>query len=111
MGPTKVQALPDGRALVALSGELDLAVAPDLVAEIEFALDQVSPHLVLDLTKVEFIDSSGLTMLLRLRQLTQERGGSLVLTGANEALDYLLTLTRLKDFFDVRPSSEGEPPT
>lgn len=110
MEPSKVQALPDGRALMSLSGELDLAVAPDLVTELEYALDHVSPHLVLDLTKVEFIDSSGLTMLLRVRQLTQERNGSLVLTGANEALDYLLSLTRLNDFFDVRPHGDGELP-
>lgn len=106
MEPSKVRSLPDGRALMALSGELDLAIAPDLVTEMEYALDHVSPHLVLDLTDVEFIDSSGLTMLLRVRQLTQERGGSLVLTGANEALDYLLTLTRLHDFFDVQPREQ-----
>lgn len=106
MEPSKVRSLPDGRALMALSGELDLAIAPDLVTEMEYALDHVSPHLVLDLSDVEFIDSSGLTMLLRVRQLTQERGGSLVLTGANEALDYLLTLTRLHDFFDVQPREQ-----
>ena len=109
MEPSKVQALPDGRALMALSGELDLAVAPDLVTEIEFALDQISPHLVLDLTDVEFIDSSGLTMLLRVRRLTQDRSGSLVLTGTSEALDYLLGLTRLNEYFEVQPRPDDEP--
>lgn len=106
MEPSKVRSLPDGRVLVALAGELDLAVAPDLVAELEYAVDQVSPRLVLDLTAVDFIDSSGLTMLLRVRQITQDRGGSLVLTGAGEALDYLLSLTRLDELFEVRPRSE-----
>ncbi|MCB0908829.1 MAG: STAS domain-containing protein [Nocardioidaceae bacterium] len=106
MPPSKLSALPDGRALVTLVGELDLAVAPDLVTEMEYAVDQVSPHLVLDLTGVDFIDSSGLTMLIRVRQITDDRGGSLVLTGAGEALEHLLTLTRLDELFDVRPRSE-----
>jgi len=106
MPPSKVRALPDGRALVTLDGELDLAVAPDLVTEMEYAVDHVSPHLVLDLTAVDFIDSSGLTMLIRVRQITEDRGGSLVLTGAGEALAHLLSLTRLDELFVVRPRAE-----
>lgn len=106
MPPSKVTALPDGRALVTLTGELDLAVAPDLVVELEYAVDHVSPHLVLDLTDVDFIDSSGLSMLIRVRQITEDRGGSLVLTGAGEALEHLLALTRLDELFAVRPRSE-----
>ena len=81
MPPSKVRALPDGRALVALL-------------------------VVLDLTAVDFIDSSGLTMLIRVRQITEDRGGSLVLTGAGEALAHLLSLTRLDELFVIRPRAD-----
>ncbi|MFN8192710.1 MAG: STAS domain-containing protein [Nocardioidaceae bacterium] len=108
MEQRRTEALPDGRALFRLSGEIDLAVAPDLVSEIEFVIDQISTDVVLDLSEVDFIDSSGLAMLLRLRKVTQDRGGSLLLTGRSESLDYLFRVTRIQDLFDVAPLEGGD---
>lgn len=107
-----VVALDDGRCLVRLAGEVDLSVVPDLVVELEFAIEQVSPSLVVDVSAVEFIDSSGLAALVRARRRAEERGGGIVLTGPSEALDQLLRLTRLEDFFTIERTGDraAEPP-
>jgi anti-anti-sigma factor len=51
----------DGRWLVAVRGELDLAA----VETLEAALGEVSGSILLDLRGISFIDSAGLTLLLR----------------------------------------------
>jgi anti-sigma B factor antagonist len=99
---TVITTLPTGECLVGPTGEVDLATAPDLVAEFEFALDQISKNIVVDLTNVTFIDSSGLAALVRARITAESRGGSLTLTGADEAINDLLRLTRLDQFFEIR---------
>lgn len=98
--------MPDGRCLIRLEGEVDLAVVPDLVAQLEFAMEQLSPSLVLDMTAVEFIDSSGLAALVRARREAEGRGGGLVLTGTNEVLAELLELTRLDEYFEIVPMAD-----
>ena len=103
-----IAALPDGRCLVRLSGEVDLAVVPDLVTEFEYAIEQISPHIVVDVSEVDFIDSSGLAALVRARKVAEERQGSLVLTAPSESIDQLLRLTRLEEYFTIVPTPVGE---
>jgi anti-sigma B factor antagonist len=111
--PQKFEKLADGRCLIHLEGEVDLAVVPELVAEFEYAMDHVSPALVVDLSAVDFIDSSGLAVLVRMRQVASSReGGGLVLTGETEAVTQLLRLTRLDDFFEISPGTgDGTDPS
>jgi anti-anti-sigma factor len=101
---TRLELLPSGHALVRLAGEIDLAVVPDLVTEFEYAIVQLSPLVVVDLDRVEFIDSSGLGALVRARRTAQERGGDVVLAGADEQVREVLALTNLTDLFSVYPS-------
>jgi anti-sigma B factor antagonist len=105
---TVIELLPTGECLVGPVGELDLATAPDLVAEFEFAMEHVSKNLLIDLSQVTFIDSSGLAALVRARLTAEKTGGSLVLTGADQAITELLQLTRLDQFFDIRTSGPAE---
>jgi anti-sigma B factor antagonist len=53
----------DGRAVLAIGGEVDLATAPDLRAAIDDALDSGAAELCLDLCGTSFMDSSGLHVL------------------------------------------------
>lgn len=101
---TRLELLPSGHALVALTGEIDLAVVPDVVTEFEYAIVQLSPVVVVDLDQVEFIDSSGLGALVRARRTAQEHGGDVVLAGADEQVREVLALTNLADLFTVYPS-------
>ena len=53
----------DGRAVVVIRGELDLATAPDLEAAIQGRLDD-GQDVVVDLRELEFMDSTGLRVLV-----------------------------------------------
>jgi anti-sigma B factor antagonist len=60
--------------------------------------------IVLDLTEVEFIDSTGLTVLLNgLRSVTL-RGGRLALAISNPTVLRLFEITRLDSTFDIQPT-------
>ena len=53
----------DGRVVVVIRGELDLATAPDLEAAIKSRLDD-GQDVVVDLRELEFMDSTGLRVLV-----------------------------------------------
>jgi anti-sigma B factor antagonist len=53
----------DGRAVIVIRGELDLATAPDLEAAIKSRLDD-GQDVVVDLRELEFMDSTGLRVLV-----------------------------------------------
>jgi anti-sigma B factor antagonist len=98
----------DGRPLRAIvSGEIDFASAPSMQARIIGACEQRhARRLILDLTGVHFMDSSGLRVLLHLqRELAGDEGG-LVLFGPTEEVRKLLTLTGLDQHLTVSDSLE-----
>jgi len=84
--------------VLTLSGELDVASANEVVARGEALLgDAVAgQRLVIDLGRVEFIDSSGLSGLLRVRRLAVERGSSISLREVSPDVAMLLRLTGIE---------------
>lgn len=89
--------LVDGAARVALQGELDLASARQM--EEHFAsLDEQSPSRVMvDLAGLEFIDSSGLRVLLLADARARERGYELVLLAGQEPVQRIFEMTGALD--------------
>ena len=57
--------------------------------------------MVIDMTKVGFIDSLGLEELLRLREYCRDNGCQLKLAGLEESCEKILEITRLAPYFDV----------
>jgi anti-anti-sigma factor len=89
----------DGRPLRAIVvGEIDFAGAPSMQAQITSACARHDEHrLVLDLTAVQFMDSSGLRAVLHVqRELADEPDGGMVILGATEPVRKLLKLTGLE---------------
>ena len=89
--------------VVVAVGEIDLASA----ARVEQALESfVGQPVVLDLRRVEFMDSAGLKVLLHQRSRIQESGGDLRLVVGNGAVERLLELTGVSDAFSISDSIE-----
>ena len=70
--PPQVLELPGARVL-ALSGDVDVSVAPNVVAQLPQLLDG-APAVVLDLTAVTFFDSSGVRLVDRVARTCRQHG-------------------------------------
>jgi anti-anti-sigma factor len=93
--------VPEGMALLALAGELDLASADVVRSAIDEARGSGARRVVLDLTDVEFVDSSMLKELLRANAELPESGSALVLAAPQAPVQRLLELTRTSELFTV----------
>jgi anti-sigma B factor antagonist len=93
----------DSQVVVVLTGELDVAVAVRVVAELSVVAAR-ERDIIVDLTGLEFIDSSGLAALVRVRRQARHAGGDLLLAAPQRQVLRLLSLTRLIDVFSVHAS-------
>ena len=88
--------------VLALAGEIDLYTAPRLQSELTSALAAGKPpHLVVDMSAVEFCDSTGMNVLLAAHRLAAERGGDLTLAAPRPAVRKILEVTGLQSVFTV----------
>jgi anti-sigma B factor antagonist len=85
-----------GDAVITLVGELDLSGAPALDQEIETlaARDGVR-RVVLDLRRLEFLDSSGLRVVALADRRLSAAGRALVLVRGNESVQRVFEITRM----------------
>jgi len=84
---------------------LDAKAAVEFKAHMDRCIEASQSNVVLDLSAVDFIDSSGLgAMVSVLKRVGNE--GSLVLTGINDKTRKIFELTRMDRVFDIRESSE-----
>ena len=97
-----------GTTVVAVAGELDIASAPMLKDAIERAQKDDADDLVVDLRDLEFMDVSGLRVLIRAHQRAEEAGGRLRLANVQEPVTRLLTLTGTNEILSIE-ELPGEP--
>jgi anti-anti-sigma factor len=85
-------------SVLVVRGDLDVAVGVDFVAAVDEVLstDPSINHVVIDLSEVDFIDSSGLRALL---QLQQNYGGRIQIGAVSAAVQRLLELTGTLEHF------------
>ncbi len=93
-----------GRVVIALAGEIDLANAGYLRAELAYLIDAGRTDLVADLTAVVSISSSGLGVLVGALKRVRPLGGRLELVASSESLLRILRLTRLTHVFAIHPT-------
>jgi len=87
--------------IAALSGELDVATVPRARAQLEAALTPGIKGLVLDVSRVTFMDSSGLGFLLGRYRWFMERGGAVAVAGARSQVKRVLELSGLAKIMPV----------
>lgn len=91
--------------LVHLSGDLDLNVTDKLREALDKKLDELPvTNLVLDLSGVNFIDSSGLGVLLGRYKRVSKAGGKVILAGAKPHVRNVLELSGLLRIMEEYPS-------
>lgn len=86
--------LEDGIRVFTVQGELDMNTAPELERELDDALSQSDASIMLDLSECEFIDSTGIALIVRTWQRLDGDGpGRLVLCCVNHQVRRLLKIT------------------
>ena len=96
----------DGCTIVWAQGEIDVATAPDLRHELADAVSVGRCKVIVDLTQVTFMDSTGLNILVRARRAAEARGGELRLVGAGETIRRLMCITGLDQIFTIHSTIE-----
>jgi anti-sigma B factor antagonist len=92
---------PNGCCL-SVEGQVDMHTSPELRGKLRECLDRKASPLVVDLTRVGFIDSSGLATLIEALQAVGKYGGRLRLCGLSPAVKNLFKLSNLISIFDIR---------
>jgi len=91
---------PD-RVVFVLVGELDIASAPLLQSAVEDAGVEPNMNVVLDLQGLEFIDSTGLRVILAVRKTCAARGQELAVTRGAQQVERLLAVTGVAEHLRV----------
>lgn len=104
-----VESVVDGCAVLAVSGEVDVFTAPAFRDRMVQVLG-VDPMLVVDLTGLSFIDSTGLGVLVSGRNRALERGGAVSFVCTQDRVLKLLRITGLDSVFDVYPTLDEAVP-
>jgi anti-sigma B factor antagonist len=90
----------DDHWLLTLSGELDYSECAAFRMNIDRILKASPRATIVDLSGLEYLDSSGLGLLLSLSKEYGAQGGRLILV-TNETVDNILSLTRLNGIFST----------
>jgi anti-sigma B factor antagonist len=106
-GQFSVEANRMGTALVlAVGGELDLSSSAALEQNLERALASDAPCVIVDLRAVEFIDSTGLGVLVKANQQARDAGRQFGLVQGGSQVQRLLSLTGLSERMTVADTPE-----
>jgi anti-sigma B factor antagonist len=98
----------DGRThLFALHGDLDVATSPALRAALMDAASAEQQNIIVDLSHLAFLDSTGLGALIGANKRAKEGGGEVQLVAQEGQILRLLRITGLLDVFRVYPSVEA----
>lgn len=96
---------PAEAPLVVVTGELDVATSPRLRRRLDDAVDAGAHDVSVDLSRVGFMDSSGLGALMAVHHRLQESGGGIAIVGATPPVRKILEITALDEVFVRAPEN------
>jgi anti-anti-sigma factor len=95
-----------GAAVVAASGELDLRTSPQLEDRLARAFDAGAELVILDLRQIEFIDSTGLRVVVNAHQRAHDTGRRFAVVRGADQVERVLTLTGVRDLLTMVDAPE-----
>ena len=87
--------------ILELAGEVDLNCSVELRGHLLESLETKPARLILDLSEVSFMDSSGLATLVEALQLSRKQAISLRLSGLQPRVKSLFEIARLDQLFEL----------
>jgi anti-sigma B factor antagonist len=99
MSSDRLSTEPVTWAVVPLSGDIDLASASTLRVNLAQATETTPAHVVVDLAKLDFIDSTGLGVLVGVLRRVRSTGGDIRMAAAGPAIERVFAVTGLDRVF------------
>ncbi|GAA1822277.1 anti-sigma factor antagonist BldG [Luedemannella flava] len=96
-----------GHTVLEIGGEIDVYTAPQLREELQRLIGEGATDIVVDLSRVDFIDSSGLGVLAGIHRRLRSLDGSLRLVYSHERLLKIFRITGLDSVFDIYDSVDA----
>jgi anti-anti-sigma factor len=91
-------------AVVSLTGDIDLTVRNEILDTYEHAIALMDvPHLLVDVSRVTFMDATGLGTLVAAVKKARARGGTVTVVGASDRIMSLLHISHLDAMVAVLP--------
>lgn len=90
-----------------LSGELDLSSVPDVRRSIRGLIEEGQVRFLINLSNLDFIDSSGLGVLVGGLARVREKQGEIKIVCANRRILRVFEMTRLTQLFEIYPDEEA----
>jgi anti-sigma B factor antagonist len=103
----RIEELPNGAAILMLSGEIDMATAPEMVSRFQELAETGLTEVIIDAREVSFIDSSGLHGLIEGKRIIHEKGSTIVLVPSRQ-VQRVLELVFPEPLFAARVDSVDE---
>ena len=93
--------MEQGIPVVDVSGEIDVYTVPKFKEHLASLIEQGNNRLLINLEKVQYMDSSGFGALLGATKRLRPDGGALGLVGCNQVITRMLKITRLNTIFQM----------
>jgi anti-sigma B factor antagonist len=93
-----------GRRVLPLEGEIDLHVSPKIAASLREMVAAQPAQLLIDLSNVTYVDSSGLAVFIDTMQSVARYGGKFGLVGMQATVRSIFEIARLDQVFRIFPS-------
>ena len=97
----------DGYELLTVEGELDIATAPRMIAALNEAIADMAAPLVVDLTNVVFMDSTGLALLMNARRRVVRLGQGFAIVCPSGPISRVFEIADMVESLRVCPDRES----
>ncbi len=87
--------------ILALEGDIDMHRSPEVKETLEPLIAKKIPRILVDLSAVTYIDSSGLATMIETLQRIQSYGGKFALFGLRESVRHVFEIARLDQIFSL----------
>jgi len=100
----KIDKFENHTLIKVLEEKLDTHIAPTLKSELVLVSGNGEKNIILDLGNCRYCDSSGLSAILVANRLCKNAGGTFLLTGLNDAVERLITISQLDTVLNISNS-------
>jgi anti-anti-sigma factor len=97
----KIDKFENHTLIKVLEEKLDTHIAPTLKSELVLVSGNGEKNIILDLGNCRYCDSSGLSAILVANRLCKNASGTFVLTGLNDAVERLITISQLDTVLNI----------